>query len=146
MFKLELSGNHLTGEDLDKLVILYPKLYKVKLNENQINSIDELKGLKGSKINKIYVSKNPFIESNENYKKELFEMLPTLTAIDGEDKKGDPVNSTEYDEDDSDVGEEEVEGDEIEEEEEVDDDGDDGDDDDGEDDDDEDKPHKKHKH
>ena len=72
----------------------------MKLNNNKIESIDEFKGLQDSKITKISVLENPFVEKEEDYKKILFEMLPKLTVIDGEDKNGAPVNSTEYDEED----------------------------------------------
>jgi hypothetical protein len=118
----------------------------VKLNNNKIESIDEFKGLQGSKISKISVSENPFIDNNKDYKKILFEMLPTLTAIDGEDKNGAPVNSTEYDEEDINEDEEDIEGEEFEDGEEIDeDDEDDGDDDNNEEDEDR-KNNKKQKH
>ena len=134
---------------MHRLVTLYPKLYKVKLNNNEIDSIDDFKGLDGSKITKISVLNNPFIESNNKYKQTLFEMLPNLIAIDNEDKHGNEVPSTEYGEEDDIEGEldEEGEGEEIEDGEELDED-DEDDNDDGEDDeeDDEAKGHKKQKH
>jgi len=146
---LELSNNHLTGKDLHRLVTLYPKLYKVKLNNNKIDSLDDFKGLEGSKITKISVLENPFIETDNNYKKKLFDMLPNLKAIDNEDKDGNDVPSTEYGEEDDIEGEldEEGEGEEVEDCEEFDEE-DEDDNDDGEDDeeDDEIKGHKKQKH
>ena len=36
------------------------------------------------------------VESNENYKKELFDLIPSLSAIDGKDKAGEDVESTIY--------------------------------------------------
>ena len=122
----------------------------MKLNNNQIDSIDDFKGLEGSKITKISVLHNPFIESDNNYKKTLFEMLPTLVAIDNEDKQGNDVPSTEYGEEDDDIEgdlDEEGEGEEVEDGEEFDEE-DEDDNDDGEDDeeDDEGKGHKKQKH
>ncbi len=146
---MELSSNELTGKDLNHLVNLYPSLYKVKLNGNKIESIDEFKGLKDSKIKKISVNDNPFIASNSDYREKLFEMIPSLTSIDGKDKDGKDVVSTEYD-DEEDFGEgdefEENEGEEFEDGEEFDE--DDEEDDEGEDDDDDDdkKPNKKQKH
>ena len=123
----------------------------MKLNNNKIESIDEFKGLQDSKITKISVLENPFVEKEEDYKKILFEMLPTLTVIDGEDKNGATVNSTEYDEEelggDDDDGEGEGEGEELEDEEEIDEDNEDDDDDDDDDDDEEEgKGNKKQKH
>ena len=122
----------------------------MKLNNNKIESIDEFKGLQDSKITKISVLENPFVEKEEDYKKILFEMLPKLTVIDGEDKNGAPVNSTEYDEEelggDEDDGEGEGEGEEFEDGEEIDeDDEEDGDDDNNEEDEDR-KNNKKQKH
>ena len=130
------------------LVNLYPSLYKVKLNGNKIESIDEFKQLKVSCIKKISVSDNPFIASNSDYREKLFEMIPSLTSIDGKDKEGKDVVSTEYgDEEDFEEGEfEENEGEEFEDGEEFDE--EDEDDEDGEDDDDDEdkKPNKKQKH
>ena len=77
-------------------------------------------------------------------------MLPTLVAIDNEDKQGNDVPSTEYGEEDDDIEgdlDEEGEGEEVEDGEEFDEE-DEDDNDDGEDDeeDDETKGHKKQKH
>ena len=134
---------------MHRLVTLYPNLYKVKLNNNKIDSLDDFKGLEGSKITKISVLENPFIETDNNYKKKLFDMLPNLKAIDNEDKDGNDVPSTEYGEEDDIEGEldEEGEGEEVEDCEEFDEE-DEDDNDDGEDDeeDDEIKGHKKQKH
>ena len=130
------------------LVNLYPSLYKVKLNGNKIESIEEFNGLKDSNIKKISVNDNPFIASNSDYREKLFEMIPSLTSIDGKDKEGKDVVSTEYgDEEDFEEGEfEENEGEEFEDGEEFDE--EDEDDEDGEDDDDDEdkKPNKKQKH
>ncbi len=132
------------------LVNLYPNLYKVKINGNKIESIEEFNGLKDSNIKKISVNDNPFIASNSDYREKLFEMIPSLTSIDGKDKEGKDVVSTEYgDEEDFDDGEEFEEGEDFEEGEEGEEfDEDDEDDDEGEDDDDDEekKPNKKQKH
>ena len=40
---MELRQNNLTGEDFSKIKDLYPKLYKLKVGENPINSIDVFK-------------------------------------------------------------------------------------------------------
>ena len=61
------------------LVNLYPSLYKVKLNGNKIESIDEFKQLKDSSIKKISVSDNPFIASNSDYREKLFDMIKSLS-------------------------------------------------------------------
>ena len=102
--------------------------------------MDKLKCLSNSKLQKLYIDENPLTTSNENYKKELFELIPSLTAIDGKDKNNQEVVSTQYDEEgeeyeDDEEGEdgedyddlegEEVEDDEEEGEDEEDDEGDD---------------------
>ena len=82
---------------------------------------------------------NPLVSTNENYRDELFKLVPSLECIDGFDKDGNEVESTLYggeeEEEDGEYGEEEGED-------EGDDGEDDGDDDDEED---EDEPHKKRK-
>ena len=100
-------------------------------------------------MTKINLVGNPVVASNANYKKELFELIPSLNAIDGTDKDGGEVESTIYggeedeeEEDDEfagaegedvddDISGEEYEGDEDDEDEE---------------DEDEEKPNKKAKH
>ena len=81
---------------------------------------------------------NPLVSTNENYRDELFKLVPTLECIDGYDKDGNTIDSTIYGgEEEGDISDEEEEG-----EDEGDDGEDDGDDDDEED---EDEPHKKRK-
>ena len=104
-FQLELCDNNLTGEDLEKLVQLCPKLYKIKLDNNKIESLDLLKKLKGLSLEKISIKGNPFINNN-NYKNEIFNFFPKLISIDGKNIKGEEIESTEY--------EEEMEGEELE--------------------------------
>ena len=95
-FQLELSNNNLTGIDFEKLVSLYPKLYKIKLNNNNIKSMDELKKNKKLPLQKISIMGNPFIEKKENYKKDLFKMFPNLFAVDGKNIDDFDVESTQY--------------------------------------------------
>jgi len=148
---LELNNNHLNGDDLKVLVELFPKLYKVKLENNYIKSLEIFNQLSDSKIEKINIKDNPVVSENENYKKELFEIIPSLKSIDGEDKEGNPIESTDYG-DDSEEGEE-YEGEEFEgeDDEDIDEDDEENEDDEEEvdeegEDDDEDKPPKKKSH
>ena len=84
-----------------------PSLYKIKLENNLIESLDTLKCLVNYKIKKINLSGNPVVESNPNYRKELFETIPSLESIDGIDKAGEKVESTIYGgEEDDEEGEE----------------------------------------
>ena len=72
---------------MNALVNQCPKLYKIKLEKNKIESLDKLKCLAGHKITKINLEGNPLVESNKEYRKELFELIPSLVSIDGIDKK-----------------------------------------------------------
>ena len=120
-----------------------PNLYKLKIENNQIDSIDKLKVLSQLKeLKKINVKGNPFIGSNENYKNDLFKILENLKCVDSHDKEGNEVESSNYDDEEGeefedDEGEEyddDLEGEEFE---------DDGEEDDDEEDDDEVKPKKR---
>ena len=80
-------------------------MYKIKLEKNKIDNLEKLKCLDGHKIKKLNLEGNPIVESNKEYKKDLFELIPTLMAIDGTDKNGGTVESTLYgDEEDDDYG------------------------------------------
>ena len=75
--------------------------------------IKKMRGIQfKKKIHKINLSGNPVVESNPNYRKELFEMIPSLESVDGIDKTGEKVESTIYggEEDDEDK---ENEGDSV---------------------------------
>ena len=64
-------------------------------------------------MTKINLLGNPVVESNENYKKELFELIPSLSAIDGKDKAGEDVESTIYGgEEDEEEEDDKIDGDE----------------------------------
>ena len=126
------------------LVDQCPELYKIKLEQNQIDSLDKLKCLAGHKIKKINLEGNPITQQNKEYRKELFELIPSLTSIDELNAKGEKVESTYYGEEEDGEFDGEIddeEGEEI-------DDGGEDDEGDGEEDDEEDenKPNKKPKH
>jgi len=55
-----------------------------------------LKNLLGLNIKKIYLSGNPFIKSNPDYKEKLFDIFLSLISIDNTDKEGNDIESTEY--------------------------------------------------
>lgn len=126
------------------LVDQCPELYKIKLEQNQIDSLDKLKCLAGHNIKKINLEGNPITQQNKEYRKELFELIPSLTSIDELNAKGEKVESTYYGEEEDGEFDGEIddeEGEEI-------DDGGEDDEGDGEEDDEEDenKPNKKQKH
>ena len=55
-----------------------------------------LNNLLGLNIKKIYLEGNPFIKDNPDYKNKLFDIFLSLIGIDGTDKEGNDVESTEY--------------------------------------------------
>ena len=136
---LELNNNHLNGDDLKNLVSLFPNLYKIKLEKNKIESLENFKEFSKSKLKKINLLDNPVCQ-NEDYKQKLFEMIPSLMSVDGIDREGNEVESTLYGEEDEEAddldyeeGEGEEEGDLSEEDEEGEDNGEEDDEDDDDD-------------
>lgn len=104
---MEIRNNKLTGNDLGELTTLYPNLYKLKLGQNQIKSVDQLKALsKLNNLKKLEVAENEFARKDK-YRDEIFKALPALESVDNRDKKGGEVETTFHDEDDEDFGEDE---------------------------------------
>lgn len=130
---------------MDILLKNCPKLYKIKLENNAIDDLENLKCLEKYKIEKINLKGNP-VANEEDYQEKLFEMVPSLRSIDGKDREGNPVESTYYGEDEEEEEEDDINYEEAEDEDlsEEDEEGEDNYDDD-DDEEDEDKPHKKPK-
>ena len=119
---MELGKNRLTGEDLDIIVKQCPNIYKIKLDSNEIQSLDIFNPLtKIENLRKISVKGNPFCETNQNYQKDLFEMIKTLETIDSHNKEGEEVETSDYEDEEEDedgkeqkeLSEEEDEGEEF---------------------------------
>ena len=126
---------------MEELVKHFPSLYKIKLEENKIDSLEKLKCLKDLPLRKINLLGNPIADKEAKYKKELFKLIETLESVDDTGKNGEQIDSTSY------GGEEDdLEGEEFDDEEEY---GEEGDEEGGEEDDEEeeeeDKGNKKHK-
>ena len=94
---LELSNNKLKCEDLNLIVPLYPKLYKIKLSHNTIEKKEVLTLLNSSTVEKIEIRDNPFVKG-ENYREEIFDILPNIVIVDDQTKSGQEVDTTHYDE------------------------------------------------
>lgn len=146
-----MRKNKLAGDDLYKLGALFPKMYKIKLGENNIKSLENVqKLLKGSaEIIKIELKGNPCCDAE--YKAKLFGEFDKLECIDQEDKTGGTVESTLYDNEDEEVEfdeeEDDFDGEDEDDEEDMEDmdEDEDDEDEDDEDDEEEEKPPKKHK-
>ena len=126
-----------------------PKLYKIKLEKNLIDDLENLKCLANFNIKKINLEGNPITTNLPNYREELFKLIPSLTSIDGIDKDGNKVESTLYGEDEEEEEDDDVNYEEAEEDGEFSDEDEDGEDngeeEDDEDDDEDEKPQKKSK-
>ena len=94
--QLELNENKLDGRDLNIIIKQCPNLRKLKLENNNITDIKNLKNLLGLNIKKINLKGNPFIKDYPDYKNKLFEIFLSLISIDGTDKEGNDIESTEY--------------------------------------------------
>ena len=94
--QLELNENKLDGRDLNIIIKQCPNLRKLKLENNNITDIKNLKNLLGLNIKKINLKGNPFIKDNPDYKNKLFEIFLSIISIDGTDKEGNDIESTEY--------------------------------------------------
>ena len=135
---LQLNKNKLKGDDLAILSTQCPNLYKLKIEENEIDSLDKFQCLINLKIRKLNLLGNPFIEKNQNYKNNLFEMFKSLESVDDKDKEGKEVESTVYGEEED--GDEEFdEADDVGDDDDGEDEGDDAEGDEGEDDEEEEK-------
>ena len=114
-----------------------------------IDDLENLKCLANYNIKKINLEGNPITTNLPNYREELFNLIPSLTSIDGIDKDGNKVESTLYGEDEEEEEDDDVNYEEAEEDGEFSDEDEDGEDngeeEDDEDDDEDEKPQKKSK-
>ena len=93
---MELNNNKLNGDDFNILVNKCPNIRKIKIENNNIQNINNFKNLLGLNIKKLNVKGNPFTKNNINYVKELFDIFLSLICIDDCDKEGNDIDSTEY--------------------------------------------------
>jgi hypothetical protein len=101
----------LNGTELADLKNYFPELYKLKVGDNPIKSIDVFKPLASfPQLKKLEVHGADFT-NKDTYRDELFKMLKNVEVIDKMDRNGEEIDSTVYDEDDEFDGED-LEGDE----------------------------------
>ena len=95
--QLNLNKNKIKGNDIKILSIQCPKLYKLKIEENKIESPNIFFCLNKLNLRKINIKGNPLCNKIYlDYRKELFEKIKTLEAIDDIDKNEEKIESTEY--------------------------------------------------
>lgn len=109
---LEIRANNLNGSDFDEIPKLYPNLYKLKVGENPIKSLDVFKVLNNTSVTKLEMDGCSVVEGKDNYRDELFGKVKSLEIIDNLTKDGDYASTTNYDEDDEDEYDGAGEGDE----------------------------------
>ena len=114
---MNLSKNKIKGNDIKILTTQCPKLYKLKIEENKIESPNIFFCLKKLNLRKLNIKGNPVCDKLYlDYRKELFNNIKTLEAIDDIDKNDENVESTEYGDNEEYVEKEEFEEAESEEE------------------------------
>ncbi len=110
--QLEIRQNELDGSDFKEIKSLFPNLYKVKVGENPIKSIEAFKVFSGTQIRKLELIGTPAAKE-ANYREELFKNLKNVEAVDSKDKEGEDVESTIYDEEGDEFDDEDFEGGKI---------------------------------
>eukprot|EP00088_Acartia_fossae_P032327 TRINITY_DN33106_c0_g1_i1.p1 TRINITY_DN33106_c0_g1~~TRINITY_DN33106_c0_g1_i1.p1 ORF type:complete len:238 (+),score=107.68 TRINITY_DN33106_c0_g1_i1:55-768(+) len=108
--KLDLSGNRLS-KGLEVLKDC-PKLTSLSLTNNKFKDMETLKPLSELQITQLDVDGNEFPEPKDEFRKKVFEMLPSLLLLDGANKDG--VEEDNSDDDDDEEDDEDDSGDEEE--------------------------------
>ena len=93
---LSLNNNKLKGDDLSILPKIYPKLYKLKISGNNIESIEKLNCLNELQLKKIEVKDNPFTKNDNEYRDKIYKMVPTVEIIDHKLKSGQEIDTSDY--------------------------------------------------
>ena len=106
---LSLNNNKLTGDDFSIIPNTYPLLYKLKISNNNIQSIDKLSYFSKTKLKKIEIKDNPFTKNIENYRQKVYELIPSLVIVDQKQKNGQEIDTTDYGNDSSSMGDEDYE-------------------------------------
>jgi hypothetical protein len=105
---LEIRQNKLSGSDLGALKELYPELYKLKVGENPITSLDIFKPLAGTNLRKLEIGDTP-VSKKGSYRDDLFTMIKSLEVVDRMTRESEEIDSTIYEDEE---GEEEFDDEE----------------------------------
>jgi len=90
--RLEIFSNKFKGGDLAKLVSKIPKVSTLLLGDNEIEEYSEIKCLAELKELKQVELSGSNLSNKDDFRDKIFEMLPNLEVLDGEDKDGNPVD------------------------------------------------------
>jgi len=100
LIRLEITDNKFKASEVSKIVDKYPKLQILMLSDNNITDFPEIQRLSGLKeLLQLDLNNTP-LSKKDNYRKKLFELIPTLEILDDLDKEGNP-----YEFDDDEEGE-----------------------------------------
>ena len=134
--KLELNDNRISG-GLEALAGI-TTLEELNLGGNRIASRDEIKAISALPLVNLDLVGCPCCEDSDEYRAEIFGMIPTLQVLDGVDAEGEEVlMESEGDDDDDELDAEDDDEDDLDDEEDDEDDEDDEDEDDEDDEDEE---------
>ena len=106
LIEIELSDNHLQGKDI-QILSQFQLLNQIKIANNKIENFNDLEPLsKLRDLSFLDLSENPVIKT-QDYRKKLYEMIPTLVYLDMIDKNGKSYEDFEEEEDEKEELEEE---------------------------------------
>jgi hypothetical protein len=107
---LNLNKNKIKGNDIKILITQCPKLYKLKIEENKIESPNIFFCLNKLNLRKLNIKGNPVCNKLYlDYRKELFNNIKSLEAIDNIGKNEENIESTEYEDNEDYIEKEEFE-------------------------------------
>ena len=107
---MNLNKNKIKGNDIKILSTQCPKLYKLKIEENKIESPNILFCLNKLNLRKLNIKGNPVCNKLYlDYRQELFNNIKALEAIDNIGKNEESIESTEYGDNEDFVEKEEFE-------------------------------------
>ena len=113
---MNLNKNKIKGNDIKILSTQCPKLYKLKIEDNKIESPNIFFCLNKLNLRKLNIKGNPVCNKLYlDYRKELFDNIKTLEAIDNIGKNEENIDSTEYGDNEDYIEKEEFEEPESEE-------------------------------
>ena len=107
---MNLNKNKIKGNDIKILITQCPKLYKLKIEENKIESPNIFFCLNKLNLRKLNIKGNPVCNKLYlDYRKELFNNMKSLEAIDNIGKNEENIESTEYEDNEDYIEKEEFE-------------------------------------
>eukprot|EP01068_Selenidium_serpulae_P012471 Selendium_serpulae@DN5825_c0_g2_i1.p1 len=99
--QLELTDNFLNDKSQLSALCVCTELKSLSLSGNKLKSIEDVKCLTQlPKLENLELELNPLTDDFPNYRRDLFDAMPTLVTIDGQDRRGNVVEESEEDDED----------------------------------------------